>query len=235
MRIDRRRNEYKIVTESFKSVAIALAMTAAVFAIQHFLKSPADKLAIGALLVGSVILIRRKAASKLELARKELADLTLTDALTGLKNKRAFNEFADRQLKVSSRANQPIALLLMDLDNLKQINDKLGREVGDRALSEFGKILDCHLRETDLIARIDSDEFCVLMNGDSSDVDNALARLNMHVSNRNQYDMENQFKLQFSVGIVHFNQTEHKDVAGMMKSAEEKLQEEKRKRKSARA
>lgn len=212
----------RMVSELLKSGATALAMTLIVFAILKFLSSPADKFAIAAVLTCSVFLIRRGALSKLEIVQKELSDLSLTDELTGLKNRRAFNEFADRQLKVASRANQPMALLYMDLDNLKAINDKLGVEAGDRAIREFGQILDCHLRETDLTARLGGDEFCILMNGDPSDVDNALARLNMHVSNRNQYDMEQQFKLQFSVGIVHFDEAEHKDVAAMMKIAEEK-------------
>jgi diguanylate cyclase (GGDEF)-like protein len=194
----------------------------------------AFQLATAAVLAFVSYVVRVRAYVKLEQAKAELSDLSLTDALTGLRNRRAFNEFAEAQLRMATRANQPLALLYMDLDGLKPINDKLGHDVGDRALREFGLILGCHLRETDLIARLGGDEFCVLMSGDEEDVQHALERLRMHVSNRNQYDMEQQFKLQFSVGIVYFDHTKHAKIEDMMKIADERMYEEKRKSKDAR-
>ena len=97
--------------------------------------------------------LRRTAVEQEELAR--------TDSLTGLPNRRAL--FAE--LDGALATGQPRALLLLDLDRFKDVNDTLGHAVGDRLLTEVGARLRGRLREQDLVARLGGDEFAVVLPG----------------------------------------------------------------------
>jgi len=94
---------------------------------------------------------------------EELRAATMTDYLTGLLNRRGFFALADQQCKLASRSKRAMALLYLDLDGFKNINDELGHEVGDQALIETANILKSTFREADVIARIGGDEFAVLL------------------------------------------------------------------------
>jgi len=92
----------------------------------------------------------------------ELREMSLTDELTGLNNRRGFFTLADQQLKIANRSKKMVFLLYADLDGLKTINDTFGHDEGDRALAETGALLRDAFRESDIIARIGGDEFVVL-------------------------------------------------------------------------
>jgi diguanylate cyclase (GGDEF)-like protein/PAS domain S-box-containing protein len=83
----------------------------------------------------------------------ELEQLSQRDSLTGLFNRRRFEEELSRQLVYTRRHGKGGALLMIDLDRFKQINDELGHEVGDRALCEVARVLDENLRASDTLAR----------------------------------------------------------------------------------
>jgi diguanylate cyclase (GGDEF)-like protein len=85
--------------------------------------------------------------------------LSLTDPLTELPNRRAFEE----RLKLAYERGERFALLFIDLDGFKQINDRLGHASGDDALREIGAILRQAVRQADMAARIGGDEFCLLL------------------------------------------------------------------------
>ena len=91
-----------------------------------------------------------------------LAD-ALRDPLTGLGNHRAFQEELDRQVAAGLRYQVPLALLLIDLDEFKAINDGRGHAAGDRVLRGFGQLLNVALRRADRAFRIGGDEFAVLL------------------------------------------------------------------------
>ena len=91
-----------------------------------------------------------------------LARLSETDPLTGLYNGRGLLARVDAELARSRRYHHPVALLLMDLDGLKQINDRYGHDAGDAALVRLADVIRSQLRETDLAARWGGDEFAIL-------------------------------------------------------------------------
>ncbi len=91
-----------------------------------------------------------------------LAD-ALTDPLTGLGNHRAFQEELERQVEQAYRYGVPVSLMLIDIDEFKAINDERGHAAGDRALSDFGRLLLSALRRVDRPFRIGGDEFAILL------------------------------------------------------------------------
>ena len=94
-------------------------------------------------------------------ALREQTDLARTDRLTGLSNRLAFQE----ALECLTKGSQPFAIIMIDLDGFKAINDRLGHEAGDAVLVEVGKRLRRILRANDVVARLGGDEFAVLLPG----------------------------------------------------------------------
>lgn len=92
-----------------------------------------------------------------------LAHLVDHDVLTGLANRRRFDAELQRHLERCRRYGQSGAVLLLDLDNFKQVNDSLGHNAGDQLLVTIGGILRRSVRETDVVARLGGDEFAVLL------------------------------------------------------------------------
>jgi diguanylate cyclase (GGDEF)-like protein len=95
--------------------------------------------------------------------RRQVTHLTFHDALTGLPNRAMFAERAREAVAHARRHGKNAAFLFLDLDNFKQINDKLGHEVGDGLLKAIAARLRAAVRSDDFVARIGGDEFCVLM------------------------------------------------------------------------
>ena len=95
----------------------------------------------------------------------EAEELAATDGLTGLMNRRAFQESLDTAIARARRNQTPGALIYVDLDNFKAINDTYGHETGDNVLTEVAQILTSRSRTYDLVARIGGDEFVVWLDG----------------------------------------------------------------------
>ncbi len=96
-------------------------------------------------------------------AARALERLATLDGLTGVLNRRAWLLRADVELAVSVRYGHPLAVLMMDLDHFKQINDSRGHEAGDDALCFFARALQAACRTGDVVCRYGGEEFCVLM------------------------------------------------------------------------
>lgn len=99
----------------------------------------------------------------LELANQELTRLASHDALTGLCNRRAADERVAYELARHRRSPAPLALLLVDMDHFKRINDQHGHDVGDRVLETVASRLAEHCRTSDLVARYGGEEFMLLL------------------------------------------------------------------------
>jgi diguanylate cyclase (GGDEF)-like protein len=94
---------------------------------------------------------------------RELQRQASQDPLTRLKNRRRFEEDLRTELARSRRERSTGALLMLDLDNFKQVNDTLGHPVGDRVIEEIAGVLGNRMRETDVLARVGGDEFAIVL------------------------------------------------------------------------
>jgi len=126
----------------------------------------------------ATMLIRPLTRSRADLQvryQEAVAD-ALRDPLTGLGNHRAFQEELDTQIENATRYDVPVALVLIDLDEFKHINDSAGHAVGDRTLASFGKLVGSVLRKVDRPFRIGGDEFAILLPHTDAEAAHIVAR-----------------------------------------------------------
>lgn len=88
---------------------------------------------------------------------------SVTDVLTGLMNRRGFDQALQKHFNSYQRYGHKAALLMLDIDDFKSINDTLGHAAGDQALQHVARILQQHVRASDVVARLGGDEFCIIL------------------------------------------------------------------------
>jgi diguanylate cyclase (GGDEF)-like protein len=140
--------------------------------------------------------------SELEKANDHLRSLSLSDALTGLNNRRGFMILATGLLKFARRVGYSVYLLYIDLDSLKYINDTFGHAAGDGAISYFARILTDTFRDSDVIGRLGGDEFVAqIADATESDLASLQVRLQSNIDAHNLRAPAGQ-ALSFSLGII---------------------------------
>jgi diguanylate cyclase (GGDEF)-like protein/PAS domain S-box-containing protein len=133
---------------------------------------------------------------------EELAYQAQHDSLTALSNRNFFQQELERQISRVARSGADCALLYLDLDQFKYINDTLGHAAGDRLLVECAQMLRDHLREGDLLARFGGDEFTVLLyNVDIHAARHVADHIRTLFENYRFYESGNNFNVTVSIGI----------------------------------
>jgi diguanylate cyclase (GGDEF)-like protein len=110
-------------------------------------------------------LMREKSLLYEQLNQKnlELERLSLTDQLTGLPNRRAWNERMEVEIRRAARTGSMTGLIIIDIDHFKQVNDRYGHDAGDEIIALVAKVMKSSIRETDQLARIGGEEFTLLL------------------------------------------------------------------------
>ena len=161
---------------------------------------------------------------------EQLRTMSLTDELTGLYNRRGFFTLAQQQMKVTERTKKDMLLFFTDLDKMKQINDTLCHQEGDKALIEIAAILKEAFRESDIIGRVGGDEFAVLAIDTTDETREVLMkRLHNYLDDYNRLEGRN-YHLALSIGIAHYNPETPSTIDELMAQADTLMYEEKRNR-----
>ncbi len=144
------------------------------------------------------------AVSRLRL-QAELIEQARHDALTGVFNRRYFNEFIAQEVLRASRYRHPIGLLMIDVNRFKEINDRYGHQTGDRVLREIAAVLLRTVRKTDMVVRYGGDEFLVVLTETGEDAGEAARRVRTAVSESSTLREISGFGVTVSVGSIFWH------------------------------
>jgi diguanylate cyclase (GGDEF)-like protein len=161
--------------------------------------------------------------SDLKQKQMQLDTLAREDALTGLPNRRSFEERVREAMARSRRSGDPLCLLFLDIDYFKSINDSLGHAAGDAVLKEFGRRLKESVRETDVAARYAGDEFVILLEDIAGAHEAQLVAGKVLAAMRPAFVLSNRsLQVTTSIGIA-LSEEDDEDFASLMATADSAL------------
>jgi diguanylate cyclase (GGDEF)-like protein/PAS domain S-box-containing protein len=145
-------------------------------------------------------------ALKIILAREK--ELARTDPLTGINNRRYLFEFAEQQFKVAARYQQPLAVMMFDIDHFKMVNDTFGHAIGDEMLRRVTQIARAELRTADAMGRYGGEEFIVLLPMTTAAQAYSLAeRIRVGTASLRVFTEKGDASVTLSIGIVEMRHT----------------------------
>ena len=193
-----------------------LAIEAVRLGAYDYLKKPVDDLGLFALLIRQILLKQQLARenqrlvddlqsrnSELNNANAKLLSMATTDPLTGVYNRRYILARLDQQFQQTARYGEPFALLMMDIDHFKLVNDRHGHQVGDDVLKHFVETVRMLIRATDLFGRYGGEEFLLVLHGTGAeDARRTAERLRLEVS-KSRCRSEHASELVPKIGRAH--------------------------------
>jgi diguanylate cyclase (GGDEF)-like protein len=160
-------------------------------------------------------------------ARERIENLAQTDALTGLYNQRMFNEVWQSAHDAAERERGVYALLMIDMDKLKDINEAFGHEAGNSAITLVAQCLQRSIRNTDCAARFGGDEFAVLLPGASPEIADAVVKRVRHNVYKTTLDLRSRMiRCSVSIGVVNYPK-DARDVRELLSIADRKMYRDK--------
>ncbi|WP_304546396.1 sensor domain-containing diguanylate cyclase [Sulfurimonas microaerophilic] len=131
------------------------------------------------------------------------------DALTELYNRRFFEDRMEHFYQLSKRTKEPLSLLFLDLDNFKQINDKLGHHTGDKVLKRIAEILKLYIRQTDIVSRWGGEEFIIgLINTNAENANTIAEKLRSMIEGDLMLQQLVQYNVTASFGVTQCKEDE---------------------------
>jgi two-component system cell cycle response regulator len=174
---------------------------------------------------GRIIALHREIEEKNRL----LEEAARTDHLTGLANRRAIEEWANRQLRGAARHGYPFWVVIMDLDSFKSVNDNYGHDAGDAVLQKFAEILRQNTRASDLSGRLGGDEFLlILTHVGRENIELTLDRLRQQFGSQIFTFNGQKVKVTASFGITGFQGKEAPEIGALVRQADKALYAAKR-------
>lgn len=185
-------------------LTVEVAMGSFHFTPEFWLSSLSLRVGITLLALGPLAVASNRMARK---AAIERLDYTINhDFLTGLLSRSAFFQRAQQQMVSMSQHHAPMALLVLDLDHFKKVNDTLGHAAGDDVLRQFAHVAASHLRQADLLGRMGGEEFLVLLPHTDSALAHKVAEQVCHAVRTHPFRVSGQHQplaVTVSIGLVH--------------------------------
>jgi diguanylate cyclase (GGDEF)-like protein len=139
-------------------------------------------------------------------ANEVLEQLSITDGLTHLHNHRHFHDQFSREVKRAQRSEQPLCLMLVDIDDFKLLNDRYGHAAGDRVLAETARLVHTQIRESDYLARYGGEEFALLLPTTTLEGATSLAEKIRNAMSEHAFSIEGRavVRVTVSIGVALF-------------------------------
>ena len=161
---------------------------------------------------------------KLEETNRSLAQLEVSDPLTGAYNKQRIDAEIDREMERARRYGRAVSLLVLDIDGFRQLNEKLGRGAGDRALEEIARIVRLCTRATDSVGRRGGEEFAVVLPETGTEQAVAAAeKIRKVIGQTTIAAGEQTFHVTVSIGVATFQNNNYAAAAELVAAAEKAL------------
>ncbi len=177
------------------------------------------------IVIGAFGTIRRKSKKRISSLIAKLEAMSLADTLTDLFNRRHFEEELAKEFQRASRNSSPFAIISMDMDNLKELNDTEGHPVGDNILRAIGLIVNENSRLYDVPARLGGDEFMVLLPNTTEEEALVFAeRLHEHISRHDftKNGASGKMNISVSIGVANYP-LDGKEVSQVTEAADRAL------------
>lgn len=167
--------------------------------------------------------------SLIETTNKIIKPSNSNDPLTGLANRKSFDEYSQKLRKLAIREKKSISVAFIDLDNFKSVNDKYGHQFGDKVICKVARLLNKHIRESDILARFGGDEFvlCLYDIGDLAQLNKLLNNLIQQISSVNEIQ-GNSFNIGASIGAIITNKAETIDLVEIIELTDRLMYKAKR-------
>ncbi|MCJ8142125.1 GGDEF domain-containing protein [Ancylobacter sp. A5.8] len=160
----------------------------------------------------------------IERLHSEAHSLAVVDELTGLPNRRMFTARMEAEKELSEREGRGFALLLIDVDRFKGINDEYGHAAGDACLTHFSRLVAGRVRKGDLLARLGGDEFCVLLSDTGLEPAAVIAGEIVELMDRNPlFYYGTTIPVTLSIGIAIWQPKRHATIAELVEEADSAL------------
>ncbi|MGH2680747.1 MAG: diguanylate cyclase [Actinomycetota bacterium] len=178
--------------------------------------------------LGSLSRALVRTGSHLSELQEELRRHATVDDLTGLANRRGFFALGEHELLVAARTRASVALLFVDVDGLKRVNDDLGHAMGDLLLKETAEVIRETIRASDVAGRLGGDEFCVLLMGDPDlDAQRVVDRMRETAASHNARPKRT-FQVSLSIGLSSLPAGRAVTLEELIDAADEGMYEDKR-------
>jgi len=216
------RTRIKGLKATARACAVVLSFTMTIILVNVFGRLPMEAMLTAGRETGFVVVLRAITVTLVSLlsfsfvalfvgeTNRRLQEDTRTDSLTKLRNRRAMEEVAIREVWQAVRKQYPLALLMLDLDHFKRLNDTWGHALGDRALRVVGSVLQREMGQRELTARMGGEEFAVLLPGFSLEEAGIVAeRLRSAVAELRLHETGNSASMTVSIGVSVLCDGEH--------------------------
>jgi len=160
--------------------------------------------------------------------QKKLRRQAIHDPLTGLYNRYYLYQVISREKKLSKRYKHSIGFLIIDVNDLKEINDTYGHQTGDEVLIQISEILKKEARDTDIIVRYGGDEFIIMLPETGEEVTVVKNRIITQMEEWNKMKNRFPFPLSFAIGEAHWSSDGKKSIDEVLAEADKKMYEHKK-------